>query len=135
MRATAQSRYLTVTIDRNVDEAYAFLCKPGSLSKWASGLGELTQTADGWVAQTPDGPISVEFCEPNEFGVLDHWVCPTPDVNIYIPLRVIRNGEGCELVFTLFRLPDMSDEKFASDAEWVMRDLEMARRVLEAERV
>jgi hypothetical protein len=44
-------------------------------------------------------------------------------LEIYIPMRVIPNGSDCELIFTLFRLPGISDEKFAADAEWVMRNL------------
>jgi hypothetical protein len=32
----------------------------------------------------------------------------------------------------LFRQPDTSDERFAADAEWVLRDLAAAKRILEA---
>ena len=63
--------------------------------------------------------------------MLDHWVYPQPGVEIYIPVRVLSNGSRCELVFTLFRLPGMIDEQFSADAEWVMRDLAAAKRVLE----
>src|SRR5882724_7166277 len=51
--------------------------------------------------------------------------------DLYIPMRVLSNASGFELVFTLFRLPGMTDEKFSADAEWVMRDLAAAKRVLE----
>jgi hypothetical protein len=47
-------------------------------------------------------------------------------------MRVIANGAGSELIFTLFRLADMSDEKYAEDAEWVMRDLNALKQLLEA---
>ena len=66
-------------------------------------------------------------------GFLDHWVSPKPGLQIYIPMRVIPNGSGCELVFALFRLPDMSDEEFAADAEWVMRDLNSLKNLLESQ--
>jgi hypothetical protein len=36
-------------------------------------------------------------------------------------MRVIANGTGSEVLFTLFRLPDMTVEAFARDAEWVER--------------
>jgi hypothetical protein len=42
---------------------------------------------------------------------------------IYVPMRVIPNGDGAEVLFTLFRQPDMSDAKFAADAEWAGCDL------------
>jgi hypothetical protein len=44
----------------------------------------------------------------------------------------VAKGGGCELVLTLFRQPGMSDERFAADAQWVMRDLDAAKRLLEA---
>ena len=53
-------------------------------------------------------------------------------MQIYIPMRVISNGIGSEVLFTLFRLSDTSDEKFAEDAEWVKRDLNALKSLLEA---
>ena len=35
--------------------------------------------------------------------------------------------QGSELIFTLFHRPDMSDEKFAEDAEWVKRDFNVLK--------
>ena len=132
MQGTAETRNLSVSIRRSVDEAYEFLSVPENFPKWASGLGALRQADEGWIAETPDGPMKVRFSQHNAFGVLDHWVSPAPDTTLYIPMRVIRNGAGCELIFTLFRLPGMDDEKFRADADWVMRDLNSAKRLLEA---
>ena len=112
--------------------AYDFLWQPENFPKWASGLaGSLSKVGGEWLAQTPQGPMKLRFSERKAFGVLDHWVYPEPGVEIYVPLRVIANGEGCELVLTLFRQPGMTDEKFAADAEWVMRDLRKAKDLLE----
>ena len=76
--------------------------------------------------------MKVRFTERNGFGVLDHYVIPEPGPKIYIPMRVISNGTGSEVLFTLFRLSEMSDEKFAEDAEWVKRDLNALKILLEA---
>jgi hypothetical protein len=86
-----------------------------------------------WVAETQQGPVRIRFSERNGFGILDHWVSPEPGLEIHIPMRVIPNGDGCELVFTLFRQPGMSEEEFAADAEWVMRDLTVLKNLLEAQ--
>jgi hypothetical protein len=64
--------------------------------------------------------------------VLDHAVTLPRGMTIYVPLRVVPKDRGCELVLTLFRRPDMTDETFAADAEWVTRDLNAAKRILEA---
>jgi hypothetical protein len=74
----------------------------------------------------------VRFTAPNPYGVLDHHVITPAGAEIYTPLRVIANGAGSEIIFTLFRQPGMSDEKFAADADWVRRDLGMLKRLLEA---
>ena len=131
MAGTTESRNLSVSIERDADAVYAFLSVPENFPKWASGLGSLHRANGQWIAETPDGPMRVRFSESNAFGVLDHWVSPPSGVEIYIPLRVVRNGSGCELVFTLFRGPDMDQAGFEADAQWVMRDLKAAKQLLE----
>ena len=127
-----EARKLSVSIDRAAAEAYEFLSLPENFPKWASGLGaSLRRAGADWIAETPDGPATVCFTERNSRGVLDHSVKLPRGGSVYVPLRVLANGEGCELVLTLFRLPGMSNEKFAADAAWVMRDLQTAKRILE----
>jgi hypothetical protein len=112
---------------------YDFMSVPENFPKWASGLGQSLTKRDGeWIAETPQGSMKVRFTERNSFGVLDHYVIPRSGVQIYIPMRVISNGIGSEVLFTLFRLSDTSDEKFAEDAEWVKRDLNALKSLLEA---
>jgi hypothetical protein len=130
------NRQLSIAIERPADEAYEFLAQPENFAKWASGLGASLRKAGGddeWIAQTAEGPATVRFSERNAFGVLDHSVT-LGGKSVYVPLRVVRRRAGCELVLTLFRQPGMSDEKFAADAEWVMRDLANAKRLLESAR-
>jgi hypothetical protein len=133
MATTHPSRNLSVSINRDAKDVYNFVSVPENFLRWASGLGKSLMKVNGeWVAETPEGPVKVRFTERNEFGVLDHWVSSKPGLRIYIPMRVIPNGSGSELIFTLFRLPAMSDEKFAADAEWVMRDLTSLKNLLES---
>lgn len=127
-------RKLSVRINRSAAEAYEFLSVPENFSKWASGVGtSLRQAGGDWIADTPEGPATVRFSERNSYGVLDHSVKLPRGGSVYVPLRVVAQGDGCELVLTLFRQPEMSEEKFAADAEWVMRDLHAAKRILEAQ--
>ena len=130
--AQREVRRLSIAIDRAAAEAYEFLSAPENFPQWATGLaGSLRKAGDDWIADTPDGRTVVRFSERNAYGVLDHSVTLPRGVTVYVPLRVVPKGEGCELVLTLFRRPGMSDEHFAADAEWVMRDLGAAKRVLE----
>lgn len=125
-------RKLSVSIERPAEEAYEFLSVPENFPKWASGLGgSLRNVGGGWVAETAEGPVRVCFSERNSFGVLDHSVTLPQGGSVYVPLRVLPRERGCELELTLFRQPGMTDEKFAADAEWVMRDLRAAKQILE----
>jgi hypothetical protein len=127
------ARKLSVSINRSAAEAYEFLSEPENFPKWASGLGKsLRKAGNDWIVETSEGPATVCFFERNSYGVLDHSVKPPVGPSIYVPLRVVPRGEHCDLVLTLFRRPEMSNEKFAADAEWVMRDLNAAKRLLEA---
>lgn len=126
---------LSVSIERALSEVYAFVSAPENFPRWASGLGPSLEptNAGEWIVKTPEGRAAVRFSEPNAFGVLDHTVVLASGVEIYVPLRVVANGDaGSEILLTLFRQPDMSDEKFAQDADLVLKDLRALKALLEA---
>jgi hypothetical protein len=107
MAALLESKTISVSIARSPKDVYEFVSNLTNLSKWASGLGTSIENVNGeWVARTPQGPVKLRFVERNHFGVLDHYVSPKPGVEVYIPMRVVSNGVGSELIFTLFRQLD-----------------------------
>lgn len=127
-----ESRTLSIRINCPLQQAYAFLARPENFPQWASGLGaSMRRDGDVWIAETPQGPLTVRFSAPNDFGVLDHYVILDSGDQVYIPMRAIANGDGCEIVLTLLRLPAMSDQKFAADIAWVQRDLQTLKTLLE----
>ena len=77
------------------------------------------------------GQVKVKFADENQFGIVDHEIVLESGIKVYNPMRVIANGEGSEIFFTLIRQPDMSDEKFAQDATWVEKDLGILKGLLE----
>jgi hypothetical protein len=132
MTKAVEARHVSITIARSSPEAYAALAAPESFLKWASGLAASMKKVGGeWVVQNPEGPAKVRFSELNTYGVLDHWVTLGSGETIHIPVRILPNGDGCELMLTVFRRPGKSDAEFAADAEWVMRDLKAAKKLLE----
>ena len=52
----------------------------------------------------------------NEFGVLDHVVKLADGQLIQNSIRVVSNGDGSEVMFTLLQLPKMTEEQFEKDA-------------------
>ena len=63
------------------------------------------------------GTVKVKFADKNKFGVLDHAVTLPSGVKVNNPMRVFPNNDGSELVFTLYRRADVSDQEFAEDAK------------------
>jgi hypothetical protein len=129
----SESRQVTEWIDRPASDVYEFASNPANLPQWAPGLGTSVENVDGqWFVETGSGRVGLAFVERNAFGVLDHAVTlPSGDV-IYNPMRVVPHGDGSEVVFSLRRLPDMSDEDFARDAGLVQADLTRLKHILEA---
>lgn len=131
--ATMESRTLSVRIDRDLRDVYDFVSLPENFPRWATGLGtSIAKVNDEWIAQTSHGPMTVRFTERNAFGVLDHYVGSAPDAEVSIPMRVIRNGSGSELILTVFRALGTTDNAFAEDVAWVERDLQALKALLEA---
>ena len=114
---TVESRTLTVRIERPQPEVYDFLAEPVNFPAWASGMAP--------------GDESVTYTPRNDYGIADHTVHLPDGGEVYVPLRAIRNGTGTEVQLTLFRGPEMTDAKFAEDAEWITKDLHTLKSLLE----
>lgn len=132
MKPLPASRHVSISIRRPAHEVYRFASDPQNLPLWASGLGGSIRKDGGeWIADGPVGAVKVRFAEPNDLGVLDHEVELPTGETFHNPLRVVPNGAGSEVTFTLFHPPDVSDEKFAQDAETVAKDLRTLKKLLE----
>jgi hypothetical protein len=120
-----ESITIGISIDRDWRDLYEAIWRPEAFPTWASGLSNASLVRQGeiWTGQSPEGPIQIRFTDRNEFGVMDHWVDLGGGRVVYVPLRIVANGSGAEVLLTLFRQPDMSDAKFAQDQDWVRRDL------------
>ena len=132
MSTMYQVLHISVSINRPPNEVYAFVSNPENLPKWATGLGGSIKNVHGeWIADAPMGQVKVKFADENQFGIVDHEVVLESGIKVYNPMRVIANGQGSEVFFTLIRQPEMSDEKFAQDAKWVEKDLGILKGLLE----
>ena len=129
---THPSRTVSVAIDRPPSAVYAFAVEPENLPRWASGLGTSGERdGDAWVSAMDIGRVRVQLVAWNALGVLDHTVTLPSGESFYNPMRVVANGSGSELSFTLFRLAGVTEEAFEADAATVRRDLETLKRLLE----
>lgn len=130
--STSTARVLHVSIERPWREVYRFVANPENMPQWASGLASgLTRDGEEWV--TGGGPLGaarVRFAPENDYGVLDHQVTLPDGTVVDNALRVVPNGDGAEVMFTLLRQPNMTDDAMHADAAHVERDLATLQRLL-----
>jgi hypothetical protein len=128
----SESRHLSAHIARPAPAVYAFVTDPTRLPEWAAGLGSRVEERDGrWFADSPMGEVEVRFAPANPFGVADHDVTLPDGQVVSNPVRVLPDRDGCEVVFTLRRQPEMTEEAFEADAEAVRADLATLQRLME----
>jgi|SRR5579875_3150255 len=133
MAPIMNSQTLSISISSKPNEVYNFILNLENLPKWAPSFCQsIRKSEDVWFVETPDGRVEIRFVERNELGVLDHYVRLTTGQEILNPMRVIPNGSGSEVMFSLFQLPTASDEKFAEDTRLVEKDLRTLKMVLES---
>jgi hypothetical protein len=125
------AKIISVGIARSPAAVYTFVANPKNLPKWASGLsGSIKRVGADWVADSPMGKVRIKFAKRNAFGILDHDVTLESGATFYNPMRVQANGKGSEVMFTLYRLPKVSDRAFAADAKNIRRDLAKLKSLL-----
>jgi hypothetical protein len=132
MATLFEVKHISVSIDRSPGEVYAFISDGANLAKWAAGLGgTITRDGDQWIAEGPLGKVRVRMAPQNQFGVVDHTVTLPTGATVHNPLRVIANGTGSTVTFTLLRLEGVSDQRFNEDAAAVTKDLATLKALLE----
>jgi hypothetical protein len=121
------SHVITIPIRRSYQEVYGFLSEPTNFVLWGGANPGSTMEHikdNDYIVELPRGRMMMRFSPMNEYGVLDFEVFPLGSTSGPItPVRMHANGDGCELVFTRFQRPGVSDEQFASDGEWAQSDL------------
>lgn len=127
------ARHISQTISCDPLSVAKFAGSPKNLPRWAAGLSSGIRNESGkWITDSPMGTVEVRFTGDVSLGILDHDVCLPDGQVVHNPLRVLRNGEGSEVVFTLYRLPETSDDEFERDATLIRADLLRLRDILEA---
>ena len=127
-----KSRTLSVSILSDFHSVYTFASNPKNLPQWATTFIQSIRKVKGqWIAQTLNGLLAIKIVPKNLFGILDHYLS-SPDGNvIFVPMRVVPNAKGCEVLFTVFRQPGMSHSSFVNDLRLVQKDLKSLKRMME----
>ena len=127
-----KSKTLNISIKSDPKTVYEFISNLENLPKWAPSTFPSIKEVNGeWLVDTPHGQNKVMLTEKNNFGILDHSVKLVSGVEVYVPMRVLRNGTGSEILLTIFQTPEMTDEAFIQDIKMVERDLNHLKTIIE----
>lgn len=126
------SHTVSLAIQRNCIDLYETIWKPDFFPKWVSALGQgpLEQDGNSWKSQGPHGPVKARFTDHNAFCIMDHYIDSGYSKEIFIPMRIVANEEGAQVLVTVFRQPLLSDEKFAQRLESAQHDLQTLHNLL-----
>ena len=127
-----KAKTLSISIDCPPLELVRFVSNPRNLPLWAPHFCKsVRRSDDDWIVDTAVGPVSIHFVNRNDLGVLDHIVTTATGEEVSVPMRVVANGTGSEVLITVFQLSGMPDDQFSEDTVIVMRDLQTLKQVLE----
>jgi hypothetical protein len=130
-----ETKHVNQRIARRAADVYDYVVNPENIPTWAPGLGSAVEQIDGrWFVTTGMGLVELTFAPTNHFGVLDHDVTLPSGEVVYNPMRVIANGDVSDIVFTLRRRSDVSEQDFEADAAAVAADLARLKDILESVR-
>jgi hypothetical protein len=101
----------TISINAHYDLAFDYISNPLTQKEWAINfMKDVKKTDDGFIAVTPFGEMPLKFRTDKQTGIIDIILGDGEP----IPTRLIKNGSGCEYMFTLFQpngMPEIAWEK------------------------
>ena len=102
-----RSRTISITVNKKTGEAFdAILQIPQKM------MPDATMNSDGWWSFTgPHGKSKLKFNENKSFGILDHQYIDE-ESSWDVPMRVVSSGEFSEVVITLTKPIELTDEQF-----------------------
>ena len=128
-----ECRTLSISIQRSPDEVYSYLLDAATFPQWSAFITAMEREGESWRAKTPRGTLHIQFEPRNAFRVLDHTVTTADGTRVPVPMRVVPNdSDGSEVMLSVFRQPDMSDEQYLADLAIVTQDLASLKRVIES---
>ncbi|MDH3657324.1 MAG: hypothetical protein OEM77_04220 [Nitrosopumilus sp.] len=102
-----RSRTLSITVNKKIGDAFdAILQVPPKM------MPDAKMNDDGWWFFTgPHGKSRLKFNENKSLGILDHQYVDD-ESHWNVPMRVVSSGDFSEVVITLNKPDELTDEQF-----------------------
>lgn len=102
-----RSRTISITVNRKTGDTFdAILNSPPKM------IPDAKLTSEGWWSfSTARGKAMLKFKENKSLGILDHMYIDQ-DSKWDVPMRVVSNGNESEVIITLIKPDELTDEQF-----------------------
>lgn len=123
----SRSRTITITVKKKTGDAFdAILQMPPKM------MPDAKINDDGWWSFTgPHGKSKLKFNENKPLGILDHKYVDEESV-WDVPMRVVSNGDYSEILITLNKPDELSDEQFNKRVEEIGELVNNMKQIIES---
>ena len=102
-----RSRTITITVNRKTGDVFdAILNLPPKIAQDAKKKDD-----NWWSFTTERGPAKLKFFENKQLGILDYQFIDN-EAKWEVPMRVVSSGDSSEIVITLFKPQNLSEQIF-----------------------
>ncbi|WP_428324337.1 hypothetical protein [Nitrosopumilus sp.] len=122
-----RSRTITITVKKKTGDAFdAILQLPPKM------MPDAKFHDDGWWSFTgPHGKSKLKFNENKSLGILDHQYIDEESI-WDVPMRVVSNGEYSEILLTLNKPDELTDEQFNKRVEEIGELVNNMKQIIES---
>jgi hypothetical protein len=123
----SRSRTITITVKKKTGDAFdAILQLPPKM------MPDAKINDDGWWSFTgPHGKSKLKFNENKPLGILDHKYVDEESV-WDVPMRVISNGDYSEILITLNKPDELSDDQFNKRVDEIGELVNNMKQIIES---
>jgi hypothetical protein len=123
-----RSRTITITVEKKTGDAFdAILKLPPKMMPDAQ-----LNDSGWWLFTGPYGKSMLKFNENKSFGILDHQYVDE-ESSWDVPMRVVSNGDVSEVLITLNKPDEITDEQFDLRVEELSDMFNSMKNIIESE--
>jgi len=133
-----QTQTITADIDAPLEAVISELANPMSHPSWATAFfeGEAEAVTDSEVRVTVPlmgGPCRMRIDADVDHGIIDIFLASgEAEYGEPLPVRVVRNGEGATVLWTLSRFPGMPESAFSAGCASMQEELSNLKAKMES---
>ena len=123
-----RSRTITITVEKKTGDAFDAILKIPPKMMPDAQLND----SGWWLFTGPYGKSMLKFNENKSLGILDHQYVDE-ESSWDVPMRVISNGDVSEVLITLNKHDEITDEQFDLRVEEISAMFNSMKNIIESE--